>query len=234
MLVQSMPGALGLAWPPRAESAATADALAAAGVGWFCERGVKIGQAFVPETEAASMASLARHGFQRVTQLISLSRPVSDEAVPSSLTFSTVEPPFRDEFHSVLLATDMETLDCPELDAGRSSEERLASLIDAASGATWFLARRAEELVGVVMITPGAVEGEIELAYLGVVLEARGYGLGRELAAFARGEAGRRGASWLTVSVDSRNFPALQLYLSSGFIKTGLRNVWLAHFSRSR
>jgi ribosomal protein S18 acetylase RimI-like enzyme len=180
------------------------------------------------------MAPLARHGFQRITQLISLSRPVSTEPVPTSLTFSAVEPPFRDEFHSVLLATDRETLDCPELDAGRSTEERLASLTDSTSGATWFLACRAEQPVGVVMITPGAVEGEIELAYLGVVLEARGSGLGRELAAFARAEAGRRGASWMSVSVDSRNIPALQLYRSSGFIGTCLRDVWLAHFSRSQ
>jgi ribosomal protein S18 acetylase RimI-like enzyme len=35
----------------------------------------------------------------------------------------------------------------------------------------------------------------------------------------------------MTVSVDRRNHPAVQLYLRNGFTEVGRRTVWLAHFS---
>ena len=81
------------------------------------------------------------------------------------------------------------------------------------------------------MLTTGAEPSEVELAYLGVVPSARGRGLGRELMAFALSEAAHRGASSVTVSVDSRNELALRLYQRGGFVEMDRREVWLAHLS---
>src|SRR5262245_41788537 len=46
VMVQVIPGALGLAWPPRAESPEVEDALVTAACDWLRSRGVKVCQAF--------------------------------------------------------------------------------------------------------------------------------------------------------------------------------------------
>lgn len=231
-LIQAMPGALGLAWPPRAESAEVANALALAACIWLRGRGVKVCQAFATSDEEESrMASLERCGFQRTTQLVSLCCALGTEGSRSSLAFAAEQPPFTEAFRAALLATDRNTLDCPELNGARTDDELFASFAEPTPGAEWHLARGAGEPVGVVMLAPGERAGERELAYLGVVPNARRRGFGGELLAFARAEAARAGASSLSVSVDSRNNPALQLYHRGGFAETGRRMVWLADFS---
>jgi len=82
-----------------------------------------------------------------------------------------------------------------------------------------------------MILSPAATEYEVELAYLGVVPDYRGGGLGENLLTAARLEATRRGANALSVSVDIRNWPALQLYRRCGFLETDRRDVWLAHFA---
>src|SRR5206468_2243572 len=72
MLVQALPGALGLAWPPRAEAGpdrvGVEDALVSAACGWLRSRGVKVCQVFATDTDGP--APLGRHGFRHVTQVI--------------------------------------------------------------------------------------------------------------------------------------------------------------------
>jgi ribosomal protein S18 acetylase RimI-like enzyme len=63
--------------------------------------------------------------------------------------------------------------------------------------------------------------------YLGVVPEARGQGLGRELVNKALWEARAADAPQLTLSVDARNQPALNLYRSMGFEEYDRREVFL-------
>ena len=231
-LVQALPGALGLVWPLRAGSAAVADALVLAACTWLRDRGVKVCQVFgAGDEEEAHAAALERCGFQRITQLVSLRRALGAEGSRVSLTFAAEQPPFTEAFRAVLLATDRDTLDCPELNGARSDDDLFASIAEPTPGATWHVARHAGEPVGVVMLAPGTLAGELEVAYLGVVPAARRRGFGGELLAFARMDAARAGASSLSVCVDSRNYPALQLYLRDGFAETGRRVVWLAHFS---
>jgi mycothiol synthase len=231
-LARTLPGALGLVWPPRAEIDEQADALVLAACDWLLSSGVKVAQAFAAEREAASMIALERSGFRRITRLISLRGDLHFASAPASLAFVAESPPFSDVFRSTLLATDQGTLDCPELNGDRTPEELFASFVESAAGTTWHLARHAGQPIGVMVLANGESANEVELSYLGLVPSARGRGLGRELVAFARLETRRRGASSLTVSVDSRNNPALQLYRSRGFVEVERRVVWLAHFSR--
>jgi mycothiol synthase len=231
ILAEVMAGALGLLRPPRSACDNEADELVRAATKWLRDRGVKVCQAFSTADEASLMEPLRRCGFQNVTELVSLRSTLGDEIPASSLEIQIERPPFTEACRAALLATHEGTLDCPELNLGRTPDELLADFTELAPGTTWYLARRNELPVGVAILTPGATEHELELAYLGVVPESRGAGYAVNLLKFVRIEAARRLARTLTVSVDIRNSPALQLYRRSGFIETDRCGVWLAHFA---
>jgi ribosomal protein S18 acetylase RimI-like enzyme len=107
----------------------------------------------------------------------------------------------------------------------------LAEFSEHSGNTSWHFAYRNELPVGIAILAPGAKENEVELAFLGVMPEARGHGLSGNLLTFAMGEAARRQADSICVSVDERNWPALQLYRRHGFAEMERRGVWLAHFS---
>jgi ribosomal protein S18 acetylase RimI-like enzyme len=69
--------------------------------------------------------------------------------------------------------------------------------------------------------------GDWEVAYMGVVPEARRQGFGREILLKALFEARAAGVPRLTLSVDSRNQPAWNLYRSLGFEPFDRRAVYL-------
>src|SRR5205085_4692667 len=91
----------------------------------------------------------------------------------------------------------------------------------------WWLAWARGAPVGVLLVAE-MPEGEgWDLAYLGIVPEARRQGFGRELALKALCEAKAAGAAQLTLSVDVRNRPAWQLYRQAGFEPVEERAVYL-------
>ncbi|MFM8273930.1 MAG: GNAT family N-acetyltransferase [Gemmata sp.] len=234
-LVQVLPGALGVAYPPRGEPVEAADAVTAAACEWLRARGVKVCQAFAAAEERPEMAPLERAGFRHVTQLAMLQRdfwptdPLPRAAEP--LSFVAHAPPFAGDFAQTLLATHEATLDCPELNAPRTPGELRAGF--ATSGGEAYLAWEGGGPVGVVMFEPGAEPGAAELTYLGVVPAARGRGLGAELLKFAVAEASLARGAVLNVSVDVRNTPAMKLYLGHGFREYDRREVWLATWPRA-
>jgi ribosomal protein S18 acetylase RimI-like enzyme len=119
------------------------------------------------------------------------------------------------------------TLDFPELDGRRSLREILQGY--QATGddpARWWLRRGEAGAVGVLILT-AMPEREWELSYVGVVPGARRKGHGRALVRKAIAEARFAGAGVLTVSVDARNLPALELYRSLGFVEFDRRDVYL-------
>ena len=65
-----------------------------------------------------------------------------------------------------------------------------------------------------------------ELNYLGVVPSARSHGHGRELLRFAIARSVAVGFHNLSLSVDVRNEPALQLYRAHGFRPYEWRDVY--------
>lgn len=231
MLAQPLPGALGVAWPPRAEPGADPDAVVSAACGWLRARGVKVCQVFA--ADAAGLAPLERHGFRHVTQVVHMRRAVDpdrDHPAGLSVTLHPADSP-PDVFADTLLRTYDGSLDCPELTGTRSVAEVLAGHRPADGLPTerfWFLVRHAGEPAGVVLFDVGTEPGALELAYLGLVPAARGRGLGDELVRFAVGHAATDGCHTLTLSVDARNGPAERLYRRHGFWEYDRREVWLA------
>lgn len=238
VLVQSLPGALGLAWPPRVEPGrdrqAVEDALVSAACDRLQSRGVKVCQSFAPEPDRDAMAPLARHGFRLITQLAYLRReidPARDARSPGGFTlaFDRIGPKERKAFGETLLATYEGSLDCPEAAGTRTPDEMLDGFRGPLSPTGWWhLARHNGEPVGVVLFDPGTEPDALELSYLGLVPAARGRGWGNELVRFAFTRTAAGGHHALTLSVDVRNEPALRLYDRHGFRAFDRRDVYLA------
>jgi ribosomal protein S18 acetylase RimI-like enzyme len=236
-LVQVMPGALGIAWPSKGEHPESEDLATRAACDWLRRRGVKICQAFATGEESCGMASLLRNGFQGVTQLVFLQRDVdlaagwgdSPRAAARCFPLSGRLTP---ELNAVLLATHEGTLDCPELNTGRTPEEVLAGFSPGrARNCPWWHTVEAGGLpVGALLFDQGPQPFVLELSYLGLVPAARGRNLGNAALAFANQIAANAGYQFVSVSVDARNEPALKLYRRHGFVETEVREVYLAQF----
>jgi ribosomal protein S18 acetylase RimI-like enzyme len=234
-LVQVLPGALGVAWPPRGENRGIEDVLTLTACDWLRESGVRVCQAFSTSLECADMAPLERNGFSRVTELVYMRRDVDLEGgwggspeVPASCSQGTGAP--EPEQIGVLIATHEESLDCPELNGLRTTEEIISSYFpDNQSKNAWWLTNGEEDKpVGVLLFDKGPEPSVLELSYLGLIPSARGRGLGGTALAFVNRIAGESGYRCVSVTVDARNEPALRLYQRHGFVETERRDVFLA------
>ena len=228
VLCQPLPGAIAVIWPPGAvgDDSATQDALVAAALRHVA--GTKVVQAFLPPEESARAASLLRAGFRQVARVWQMRRNSEtatsaggrSAVAPLNETVALVPYPACDpsEFEQVLVRCHDDSLDCPELHGVRTPAELLAGYRDCAPDpAQWWLARRDGNGIGVLLLSSP------ELVFVGVVPERRAQGIGRMLV-----EAARDFAPDLNVTVDTRNFPAVQLYQSVGFVTTGVRDVFIA------
>ena len=86
--------------------------------------------------------------------------------------------------------------------------------------------------MGVLLLTALPEHDAWEVAYVGLVPEARRRGWGRELLHKALRAAHASETAHLTLSVDARNRPAWQLYLDLGFEAYDCREVYLAVWPR--
>jgi RimJ/RimL family protein N-acetyltransferase len=231
-LVQAMPGALGVAWAPRGDSAEAVDAVTVAACDWLRARGAKVCQAFAGAGERDAMAPLERAGFRHTTQLVSMRRAVghvTPEPLPPARCAPWPGAPTPDQF-DLLLATQAGSEDCPELSAPRSAAEQRAGFQPAAvPGLAWgYTLDAGGAPVGALLFDTAAEAGAVEVAYIGLVPAARGRGLAGTLLALADRLAAGVGYGALTLSVDARNAPARKLYARCGFAECDRREVWLA------
>jgi len=204
---------------------------------WLRGKGTKVAQALLTPDEAPLAASLERNGFTHVTHLWYLFREidpvveVQDQASPLKYqSFDTCE---LGSFRQTLLRTYEETLDCPEVNGIRTIDEVIAG--HQAQGRfvpqRWWLTLKGNEPVGVLMLSELSESVEWEIAYMGLVPEARQQGFGRQLLCQAVQEARGAGITRVTLSVDGRNHPARQLYIGAGFKPYDRREVYLACWS---
>jgi ribosomal protein S18 acetylase RimI-like enzyme len=235
VLVQVLPGALGLAWPPRVgpepDRAGVEDGLVSAGCNWLRGRGVKVSQAFAAADERPAMVPLERHGFGWVTRVAHLRREVDprrdvirslpDDARLEFHVHRAAHP--VPEFRPTLLATATGSLDCPELSGARSDVEQVSGYRE-----DGYLAYHRGEPVGVLLLDPLTQPGVTDLSYLGLIPSARGRGFGDELMRMAIGSAEFYASHVVEVSVDVRNEPALRLYRRHGFVEHDRQDVYLA------
>jgi ribosomal protein S18 acetylase RimI-like enzyme len=236
MVCLPIPGAGALVWPPRAvpgsEQAEIEDCLARHALAWLRQCGAKLAQALLVKGDVPLAAPLERNGFRRVTSLCYMrAEPTSPPPdIGPRLDFQPYDPADAGPFHATLLRTYEGTLDCPEVTGVRDIAEIIAGhrAPDGAEMDHWWLALERDRPAGVLLLTETAGSETWEVAYVGVVPEARGRGVGRQLVLKALREARAAGMCQLSLSVDARNQPAIQLYRGLGFQLYDQREVYLA------
>jgi ribosomal protein S18 acetylase RimI-like enzyme len=177
---------------------------------------------------------LERNGLLHITSLWYLRHfldlPADLLQAEARLTFHSYGDGKQTLFHESLLRSYEGTLDCPEVNNVRDLDEILEG--HRAQGvydpARWLLALEEEQPVGVLILTELTDVRAWEVAYLGIVPEARRRGLGRSMMARAVVEARSAEVTQLMVSVDARNHPARKLYRRLGFESYDRREVYLA------
>ena len=94
----------------------------------------------------------------------------------------------------------------------------------------WFFIQKEGEDVGVLLLTDVSPE-QFELTYMGLIEPARRQGFSREIVRFAKEMASRWNRSLLFTSVDAKNIPACQVYLSQGFKAWDRKKIYGRFFS---
>jgi ribosomal protein S18 acetylase RimI-like enzyme len=236
MISLPVPGAAGLAWPPGAaegpQQATVEDGLVRHASAWLRGRRAKVVQVLLPPSDSHLAAPLKRNGFAHVTNLWFVRHNLGRLPVPRQCRLEIQSYRFgRPElFEKTLMQSYKGSLDCPEVNGVRDAGEILAG--HKAQGTfepdRWLLAFDKGQPVGVLFLTELQEFSGWDLSYLGVVPEARRRGVGRELTTLALRMARDAGAAQLTLSVDARNRPAWDLYVSLGFEPFDQREVYLA------
>ena len=241
MLAVATHGAVGLVWPPQIaqvpDFATVEDALIQATHQRLKKQGVKLTQALLLPREIALGTSLARNGYRHITRLLFHRRwlddvPTDDLARSTALALHQFTVVDRQLFTSTLQRTYAGTLDCPELEGVRTIDEVIAGYQAQAEHdpCRWWLASLYREPVGVVLANATTEESAWEIVYVGIVPECRGHGLGGAVVQHVLIEAKLAGMQVVTLSVDRRNTPAIQLYRRLGFTVWDEREVFLAIF----
>jgi len=235
MMLQALPGGMGVIWPPAvaahlSDRAEQEDALIAEAVTWLRDQGARMAQSLLATDEMPLAESLGRNGFNHPTRLWYMRHDLELTAellfIPERLALESYVECDRDTFHQTLLRSYAGTRDFPELDGRRSLEEVLQSLRAPGFNAQhWWLARAESAPVGVLVTAQG--DETWELLYTGVVPEARRRGYGKELVGKAIFESEAAEAAALLLSVDGRNEFALRLYRRMNFAIFGSREVFL-------
>ncbi len=242
MVSHLLPGASGLLWPPQAispEADAIKDLLVRHSLAWLKRQGAKLGQAILAPEDAPQAAPLLRHGFQHITNLWymrhRLDRLPQVRLRAARLAFESYRRCDPLAFRETLWRTYEGTLDCPEVNGVRTIDEIVVG--HQAQGLfnsdRWWLVREYACPVGVVLATELPGGQGWDLAYLGVVPEARRRGIGRDMTVRALREAAKAKQVQLTLAVDARNQPAWKLYRGLGFEPCAQRQVYLAVWGSS-
>jgi mycothiol synthase len=179
-------------------------------------------QCLLDPTDDHGHAVLTRGGIPRITELILLSRllPGPPAGQPDlGLTFDCYSDAARADFARIVEETYQGSLDCPALSRIRSGEQ----LLEAHRATGTFhptlcrIYRLAGRDIGIVLLAEHTDRNVWEVAYLGVVPEARGQGFGRVLLASAIDQLRESGREAIEIAVDCENVPALRLYETLDF-----------------
>jgi ribosomal protein S18 acetylase RimI-like enzyme len=233
ILTEVLPSTTGLIWLPQliVSQSVTAieDALVQAGIRRLQAGRVASIQAFLHPDEVAGGEVLLRNGLARMSRIWMMRR--SFESIPPwnrTLEVQAVTEATLSEFVALLLATYEGSLDCPELNDGRSPEAILIGLRASAPNldAWWFL-RQDSQAIGVLILN--AQSNRCDLDYLGLVPQFRNRGAAQDAVAFALNFAQQFGAPEIHLFVDERNQPAIKLYRKYQFEICGYREIYWLH-----
>ena len=226
VLAVRRPGGAAFLWPPIVQQGSPANEIARAlleSVGRRVDQQqVLFTQCLLDPADGWGKTALEQGGVPYVTDLILLSRPLPGDRPESAAVDLTTEHYTADShnaFARIVENTYAGTLDCPALARIRSGEQLLES--HRATGQFNPQACRiyhaAGRDVGILLLAEHPDRDVWEVAYMGVVPEARGRGFGRAILNSGIVLAQATGRATMEIAVDVANSPALRLYKALGF-----------------
>ena len=231
-LARCQPGKSATVWPAQVIDVSLATTLApkllVAVMASLAAEDVRSVQALLPAGIGSEHDQLSAAGFDCVAELLLQvcfldKRSAVDNVPPgagSGLTFVPYGSQFRSRLCGIVQATYQGSLDCPTLDRARDVHDVLEGYAAHGDGGTsgWFLVERSGVDAGCLLLAHDRRLGYTELVYMGLVPEARGHGLSRELVRYAQELARNEGLLRMSLAVDAANSPAIAAYQRGGFI----------------
>jgi ribosomal protein S18 acetylase RimI-like enzyme len=197
-------------------------------------RGIQLAQMLIDPEHRPIIDAYRHAGFDELAELVYLQRIVKSRRfpapeVPANLTFATYSSTTHTHFAEVIQRSYENSQDCPGLNGLRTIDDVI--LGHQATGdfdpALWFVLYDQASPIAVLLLARLPQSQTIELVYLGLAPTARGKGFGNLLMHHALAIASNEGRNDLTLAVDSRNKPALQLYFRHGLRRIGARAAML-------
>jgi mycothiol synthase len=228
--VQFTPGNAAVVWPPAFDSPAAVDLMTALEA-IMQSRRTALGQILFAATDEVNESILAVAGFQRLADLAYLTLERSNFPNPSSpkeLQFEPFASEKIDRLESVIKQSYQATLDCPELNDLRDPADVVSGykVQGKFDPQHWYLVRKGDQDVGVLILTEHAAGENWELVYMGITPSARGHGFGEMIVRYAIEKTRESSAERLVLAVDERNLPAWEMYRRVGFVMWDRRTVY--------
>lgn len=199
-------------------------------------QGVEMAQSLLDPEDVRSGTLLESRSFERMAELIYLSaeprRRFIPPPLPAGMRWVQYDSRSHKAFSETIAATYEQSMDCPALNGRRNMEDVMAG--HQASGefvpALWRLlcedplpTTTEARPLGVLLLAPIPQASAVELVYLGLIPAARGRRLGDLLVKHALAGVAENAMNRLTLAVDARNAPALQLYYRNGLCRVGAK-----------
>jgi ribosomal protein S18 acetylase RimI-like enzyme len=223
-------GNTAVVWPPdltRSTSLGLMKALAE----FLSARQVALAQFLVSPDAEVSDEVVQAGDFQKLAKLAYLHVELDSLTAARSSIRLVLQPNASadpDGFGELLQRTYVDSQDCPRLNGVRDPADILAGYREQGTfqAERWFTVQHDDRDIGALILTVHEDTGNWELVYMGLVPEARGAGLGREILEFGMWQAKQGGAERLVLAVDQSNQPALDMYQQAGFNAWDYRTVY--------
>jgi len=230
---QLQPGRAALLWIPRVADAEAPDAerLLVDLRQWARRNGAVLAQLLLDRTTPSERRLLRAAGFSHLADLAYLGC-TADEFPPGEplgpLSFEPYDAAQHHRLERAVAQTYQGTCDCPELNGLQRIEDVLEGY--RASGQFrpehWLLARHAGQDVGCLLLADHPDHENMELVYMGVAPAWRGRAFGVEIVRRAMWMASRMRRERFILAVDTRNTPAISVYVALGLRQWQRRVVY--------
>ena len=189
---------------------------------------IRIIQALLEQNQTLELEALKQAGFKHLAHLIYMQRYVTAaNRTEQSVNFGHNVQVYnwsednRKRFADAILASYIDTLDCPALLGTRAIDDVIAGHM--ASGEfdpkNWFCLYEGDTPLGVMLLNKITHRSALELVYLGLTPQARGRGLAQQLVQFAMNLTEKTKTAQILLAVDQDNQPARKLYTRMGFAR---------------
>ena len=236
---QRQPGNTAVFWPPQLipdETQQSAVQLASTVAAELDRVGIAMTQVLLPPGDADHVEVISAVGFRHLADLLYLSWEAGQNAAQPDknrvLDFLPFDPSQPDRLSELVERTYEGSHDCAALNGTRDMNDVIAGYraTGVVRAENWLIAQRDGQDVGVLILADHPEARHWELVYMGLVPEARGCGLGRQITQHAQRMVECAKVERIVLAVDAANEPALRMYRTAGFQSWDQRSVYVRFF----